>query len=305
MARIRTTALSPESVPFLSAVLRSENPRARAVTCSLLMQFGSDARAAVPELIAAARQKPGRPAESAPSDPELRDVNNLAIEALGRIAPQTESAALAITALRDILRVEDPSTWNTAVYAVEQFGRAALPVVPELIRGLHKTTTAEDTRIDGYSAARALGRIAPGTPAAEKSIAALSEALAAGPPHIRYAVASALGEFGAASARAIPDLIRMLKNSSESERSNADGAAIALGRIAPGTPLCSEAVAALCDALQMKSSMTRYAAAFALRKFGRESVSATGKLRAMEQDPEATVRSAAAETLAELARHGE
>jgi HEAT repeat protein len=305
MARIRTTALSTESVPVLTAVLRSENPRARAVTCSLLMQFGSDARAAVPELIATARHKQERPAQGAPSDPDPPNVNNLAIQALGRIAPQTESATEAIIALRDILRVEDRSTWNTAVYALEQFGHSAELAVPELIRGLHKATAGEDTMIDGYSAARALGKIAPGTPAAEQSIAALIEALAAGPPHIRYAVALALGEFGAASARAIPDLIRMLKNSSESEPSNADGAAFALGRIAPGTPLSSEAVAALGDALQMKSSMTRYAAAFALRNFGRESVSATGKLRALERDPADIVRRAAAETLAELARHGE
>ena len=144
------------------------------------------------------------------------------------------------------------------------------------------------------------GRIAPGTRAAGPAIAALTEALRAGPPQIRSAAVRALGEFGAASASATPDLIRMLREAPEPDPFGGD-AAVALGCIAQDTPSSDEALAALIEAIQTKSSI-------AIRCH-----LCVAEIRAQVRDrdpqaprvtkaPEASVRQAAEETLAEITK---
>src|SRR5262249_45086350 len=87
-------------------------------------------------------------------------------------------------------------------------------------------------------AARALGRIAPGTPAAGVAITALTEVVQAGPAQRRAAAAEALGQFGPAAVQAVTALITMLKETAAAKVPTGDGAsaARALGRIAKGTP---------------------------------------------------------------------
>ena len=146
-----------------------------------------------------------------------------------------------------------------------------------------------------------LGRIAPGTGAAEQAIKALTEAIRAGPAPSQTAAARAVGNFGPAAASAIPDLIWMLRQAPE-PHPDGGAAAAALGCIAPDTPSSDEALAALIESLQTKSSMTQCAAAYALRKFGPKSVTAIPRLRAVTKSPEALVRQAAEGTLAELSK---
>jgi HEAT repeat protein len=297
---VRPPAISAAAVPALIAALGRPDRRVQAVACSVLIQFGPEARAAIPALLATASEKRSDPVDAVPF---FQDPERLAIQALGRIAPNTESAGEVITALTDLLRAEVPRKWNAAVDALEGFGPAAASAIPELIRGLRKSITAEKPLLDGYRAARALGQIAPGTRAAEQAIEALTEALGAGPPVSRSAAARAVGEFGPASASAIPGLVRMLREAPEPDPyGGATAAAAALGRIAPDTPSSDEALAALIECLQTKSSMTQCAAVYALRKFGPKSVIAIPRLRALTKAPEAFVRHTAEETLAELTK---
>jgi HEAT repeat protein len=298
MARLGPPGISPESVPALAAALRSPDRRVRAVACPILMQFGPRARAAIPALIRAAQEKPDGSINAAPVFPDLA---HLAIEALGRIAPGTDSASEVIAALNKILRAEDRSNWNSAVYALAGFGPAAASAVPELVRGLRESISASSPDVDGHSAAITLGRIAPGTQMAGLAIADLTEALRASSPTIQSGAAVALAEFGEASISAIPDLIRMLKEPHELVPSGDYEAAAALGCIAPNTRSSVGAVAALIEALRSKSSVTRCAAAFALRKFGRDSAAAIPGLRMLTKDPDASVRRVAEGTLAALA----
>jgi HEAT repeat protein len=220
LARVRPAAISAESVPVLTAALRSPDSRVGAAACSTLMQFGPEARAAIPALLATAREKRDGSVTATPSSPDLR---HLAIEALGRIAPQTESAGEVITALIEILRAEDPSTWSTAVYALERFGAVADSVIPELIRVLRKNIAVESPLNCGSSAAMELGQFAPGTRADGPAIAVLTEALEAKSSMTRYGAAFALRKFGPGSTATIPRLRALTKDPDASVRQAASG----------------------------------------------------------------------------------
>ena len=99
----------------------------------------------------------------------------------------------------------------------------------------------------GWAAAIALGRIAPGTPAAGEAIKALIAVVRSGHPYRRVAAAHALSDFGPAAAAAIPALIDVVQANATAKADLADGAnaATALGKIAPGTPLADEAMSCL------------------------------------------------------------
>jgi HEAT repeat protein len=300
LKRLRPPAISVAAVPALVAALGRPDRGVRAAACTVLIQFGPEARGAIPALLATAGEKRS---DSVDAVPFLQDQDYLAIQALGRIAPNTELAGEVITALTELLRAEVPYKWNAAVDALEGFGPAAASAIPELIRGLRTSITDERTLLDGSAAARALGRIAPGTGAAEQTIAALTEALEAGQPLSRSASARAVGNFGPAAASAIPKLVRMLRKATDPDPYGSDAAG-ALGCIAPDTSSSGEALTALTEALQTKSPMTRVAAVYALRKFGPKSVVAIPGLRALTKTPEAFVRQAAVESLAELTKSG-
>jgi len=299
--RVRPPAISLAAAPALIAALGRPDPRVRAVASSALMQLGPDARAAIPALIAVAREKPGDPA-----NPEhgLWGPDRRAIEALGRIAPATEREGEAVAALVEVLRAPDASKWNSAIYALEPFGAAAAPAIPALIHLLRQSVTSQSPFVNGASVARALGRIAPGTESAVAAVAALNDLLRA--DQHRSAAAQALGEFGPAAASAIPDLIRILRTTADTDRDlEAGHAAFCLGRVAPGTPSSAEAIAALAKALQVTSWETRSQAIYALYAFGPKAATSIPRLRELSEDPNLVVRSAAQSTLARLSRASE
>src|SRR5262249_30272993 len=75
-----------------------------------------------------------------------------------------------------------------------------------LIDGLHEAVAGKDLNPSfGWSAARALGRIAPGTKSAGAALAALTEALH-GPPQVRLGAISALAAFGPKAVGVVPQL---------------------------------------------------------------------------------------------------
>jgi hypothetical protein len=159
--------------------------------------------------------------------------------------------------------------------------------------------TLEDPAIP---AAQALSEIAPGTPSAGEVIEALTEVVRTGHPYRRAAAADALGAFGPAAVGAVPALINLIGENAATKADFADGASAAttLGRIAPGTPLADEAVSALTEVLQAESEYTRQQAATALPRFGPKAIVSIPRLRALVNDPHATVRSAAAKALTAL-----
>ena len=110
-----------------------------------------------------------------------------------------------------------------------------------------------------WSAAEALGKIAPGTPSAGEVIEVLTEVERTGHPYRRESAARALGKFGPAAVGAVPALISVIRENAATKAIFGDGssAAIALGKIAPGTPLAEEAVSCLTEALQARSEYTR------------------------------------------------
>ena len=150
-----------------------------------------------------------------------------------------------------------------------EFGPDAASAVPELIRALPKSLATDAQFPDRTCVTRALSRIAPGTESADEALAALVELLRCRHSEVRNIAADALGEFGPAAASAIPDLIRIVKETPETDTARAPAsAAVALGRIAPGTASSEEVVAVLTGALQSRSHSTRYAVARALGSLG-------------------------------------
>jgi HEAT repeat protein len=183
--------------------------------------------------------------------------------------------------------------------------------VPPLIKVLHETDESDLATVAGRTisiayegpaqeAAKVIGRIAPGTPAADEAISALADVVRSGPPKRRAAAAEALGKFGPAAARTIPAMLAYLHESLSSKEATVDGAsaAEALGRIAPGTSSAPEAVTALTTALKCDSASTRRGALRALKSFGPAAAQAIEVLRSIEKnDPTPNVRKDAASTL--------
>jgi HEAT repeat protein len=153
-----------------------------------------------------------------------------------------------------------------------------------------------------WSTVMALGKIAPSTPLAGPVIQALTEIVRTGHPYRRVAAAQALADFGPAAAGAVPVLIQVVRENVATKGTFGDGAAAAtaLGLIAPGTPSAGEAVACLTEALGAQSEYTRQEAAGALVRFGPKAGSSISRLRALVNDPDASVRSAATKALSAL-----
>ena len=147
------------------------------------------------------------------TDSRDRDLALRAADLLGKIAPGTKSAGDVITALAEVVRSGHPSRRRSAFEALGEFGPAAEPAVPVIIRALREILARKGGSAfpGGFSAAMALGRIAPGTRSADEALAALIEAL---DPHAgsdallntRFGAMDALPAFGSRAASAIPRL---------------------------------------------------------------------------------------------------
>ncbi len=208
---IRPPAITSASVPAMIAALGRPNVRVKDIACLMLAKLGPAARAAVPALIATAREprigprQPGAWTES----PAI-----LAISALGRIAPTTESSGLALAALAELMRCQDAEKSRSAIFALSEFGVERVSLIPDLIRMVKATRAAKDANDPSSYAAEALGQIAPGTPMSDEAVAVLTDALRSNPAK-RHSAISALRHFGSSAASAIPEL-RSLANDEDS-----------------------------------------------------------------------------------------
>jgi HEAT repeat protein len=212
--RIRPSALGPAAIPALIAGLETRDRDMRLRLVSLMSGLRPDPRTSVPALIKVLREPEdsdqismGRALSVTYEGPPQQ-----AAEALGRIAPGTPAAGEAIAALVEVVRSGPPPRRGAAAEALAEFGPAAASTVPSLISFLQETVSSKETSDAGDVAAKALGRIAPGTPEAPAAMTALKAALKSGSASTRGGAVRALGSFGPAAAPAL-DLVRaMVKN---------------------------------------------------------------------------------------------
>ncbi len=143
-------------IPVLIQGLESRDGEVRCAAAAGLEQFGDEARAAVPALIAVAKD----PTPFSRLNPETdRGLPaDRAIRALGRIAPDTPSAEAAVAALIEALPSKSHLMRSEAAFALSQFGGKAAGAIPRL-----QTLSREDSNPDVRSAATgALARIKGG-----------------------------------------------------------------------------------------------------------------------------------------------
>ncbi|MGH7169678.1 MAG: HEAT repeat domain-containing protein [Gemmataceae bacterium] len=295
-----------------------------------LANIGSDARSAVPALIAALKPNkaanadviragarlalarigtPAVPALIAALKDKQEDVAPLAGEALGWILPPPKEA---VPALRKALK-NDRAHAAVYAHALGQLGPLASPAVPELTELLADA----DARSE---AAVALVRIDPKQ--ADKVVPLLVKDLQAEEEKQRQTAVLALARLGPAAqaaadalaallrdrlltemeiralhgiwAAAIPDLIKLLKDPQTERRQLA---VFALGQIGPAA---QAAVAPLIAALSDSDRSVRAGAAQVLQAIGPEARAAVPALIANLQASQTEVRLAAAEALGHI-----
>ncbi len=212
LGRIRPPAVSAAVVPVLIAALGSRDRDVRLQVVSMLSRLAPDARPAIPGLIAILNEptESDRRVPDRSPYPTFTGPAHSAAQALSQIARGTESAGPVMAALVEVVKSGHRQRRGSAATALGDFGPAAVAAIPALTAFLKEAAASEAPTRDGVAAARALGRIAPSTPAASDVVAALTDALRSKTGLTREAAIQALAPFGSKAASAIP-LIRELK----------------------------------------------------------------------------------------------
>jgi HEAT repeat protein len=286
-----------EPPPALLAATEDQSATNRAIAVGLLANFKKGLDPVVPILLRHLEQ----------DEPSVREACS---HAMGRI-PKSAISSAVIPALIGGLESRDRDARMHTVSLLAGMSPDVRATVPLLIKILTEPADSDRLVVRGLSpvvshggpaqsAAGALARVAPGTPMAGQAIAALTGVVRSGPVNRRAAAAEALGQFGAAAASAVPELVAFLREGADSNERNVDGesAAGALAKIAPGTNAAGDAVAALTASLKGRSAETREAAVEALASFKPASADTISALRAIEKDgPSESIRKSAASTL--------
>ena len=215
-------------------------PQVRSYSVRLLAKLGATAHATIPTLIAVLKE-PNR------SENVQNGLFHAVIEAISRIAPNTDSSERAIAALADVARSDDPVQRQWAVNALVHFESGATSAIPSLLEAVRK-----DARIlvssspDGNTAFWLVAKISKVTPSAEEVILALADVVRSGTPMAQYEAAAALSLFGHDAAVVAPTLVELLKKTDSSDGDQPQIELIkSLGSIAAGTPSDVDAVKAL------------------------------------------------------------
>ena len=154
----------------------------------------------------------------------------------------------------------------------------------------------EDMQIAGPVTAL-VGQIAPGTPFAGEAVAVLTEMVRAGRNFQPERAAQCAGDFGPAAEPALPELIRFARKTMTTHGTAGPRAIKVLGRIAPGTKSADDVVTVLLEALRSDKVHVRRAAIEACRSLGTRPPAQFPRLRALLDDLDASIRSAAAAAL--------
>ncbi|WP_165245291.1 HEAT repeat domain-containing protein [Paludisphaera soli] len=207
--------------------------------------------------------------------------------------PSRRRSEAIVPQLVEALSDAEPEVRCQAAAVLGEIGAAAEPGLPALVAMLNEPEPERGTMSYGpggwirwepvSNAARALGRIAPGTSSEEEAAAALLAALREEKSDLRRAAfAQGLAEFGPElGGPAVPILLEILREAAGRAKSGppAPAVCLALGRLAPRSPLADDVLAALTSSLDSKDDDTRLAAAEALGAFGPRAKSALPRLR--------------------------
>ncbi|MGP0066271.1 MAG: HEAT repeat domain-containing protein, partial [Isosphaeraceae bacterium] len=174
--------------PGLLVALEDESPRNRLAAAGYLSHFPREVTRMIPSLVKSMEKAP----------PPLRAAY---VEILAKVRPPS-FAADAVPALIAVLHSPDAEVRGLAARSLGEFGYAAAKAVPGLLailKGPGGIAVAPDPEMNWdpvVSVVEALGRLAPGGPQAEESVAALVKTLQSGDDRRRDAAAAALGGFG-------------------------------------------------------------------------------------------------------------
>jgi len=302
-AAIHAMVANPDGNEHLPRVLaqglEDESAENRAAAVSSLPVRGQGLDPWVPILLRLAEHDP---------DPAVREQCFRTLSYASRLSAIT---AAAVPALVTSLKSADVKVRSQAASILMEFKADARAAIPELIRTLNEpldpqvvARTGPGTFDPGCAAARALGRIAPGSAKAKEAIAALMEVARSGPPSRRGWATFALGEFGPAAQEAVPVLLKVIKEATLDDKFEAEaGAASSLGKIAPNTQSADQAVVALLPVLKSKPTLSRTTAIEALGQFGRKASAAIPQIRALKDDRDRDIRDAAARALLAIEIH--
>jgi hypothetical protein len=191
------------TVQALAAGLKDGDVRARRGAIDVLETLGPASASAGPALVRALR------------DPD-QFVRWAAARTLGKISPV--EAATAVPALGSLLADLDLDVRLAAVIALERYGPAAQPALPELIRAMRATDA--ELRVAAMRAVVAVG----GTQT-QAAISVLTEALADSDSRVRLMAAQVLGRFGP-GARSAVDALKQALQDSDLEVQKAAGEAL-------------------------------------------------------------------------------
>ncbi len=247
-----------KSVAALIDALSKGATKRRIQAARALGEQGSEAEAAVPELVRALREGP-------------EDLDMVCAWALAQIGPAS------VPALVPLVDTTSPRrTREVAAAALRRIGRAAvLPLEQELKDADYRTRK---------SAAVALGILGPH---AEAAVPRLLLAIKDEYSIVRKYAALALGQIGARAPLVVPELVKALADSDESVRA---GAAASLGSFGPEA---RGAVAALIHALSDSHTPVRAGTARALGRIGADKDQVLEALRGALADNHSAVRRAA------------
>jgi HEAT repeat protein len=281
--------IDPSSLATLAKVLQSGSPEVRAVVAAVLGRFDPTVPV-VPVLVASVRDP----------DEKVRAAALQSLEAVGNKLNFVPPKAV-VEALED----ESPNVRYWAAGALGHAGRGLDPYIPALIRHAEHD---EGENVRYVCAMEILWSIKP--PAVTSAvIPLLSKALESPNGDLRCAACSLLAEFGRESAPVIPAVIRQLRQSTKGGPSAVPSmgandqtrwAAVALSRIAPGTPQAQDAVVALMETLRSDRLRSPGEVMTALTKFGPLADGAIPRLRELAKVSNKGVSQSALEALKAL-----
>ena len=209
---------SAAMAPMLTAALASPHREIRLRAAGGLGRIGRKSIESVPRLV----KLLGETAEDDLVHPkkillmgqgtDSQDPACAAARSLSAICPHTDSAAVAVAGLTEMLG--SPHDWRRAAAAdaLVAFGADAQSALPRLVATLKSATAQNQPTKDGDRCARAIGQIGPRSDSDAGAIEALTDALDAPDTDLKNQAASALGRFGKKAAVAIPNLRPLLTN---------------------------------------------------------------------------------------------
>ncbi len=308
----RPPAVTSACLPALLAALKSPDAQLRFEAASSISWFGPACRTAVSALIEVL-ERPFDLEIVGPfkADPANWEAGCAAAKILGQVlgglsdsAADQELSREIVAVLVRVIEAGHPARRFAAVHALKEgrFVAVKAAAIPSLIHLMKDSESGDDRFENGSAAADALSFIFRRTESAELVMKVLTDSIASRSKSCIWAI-DALKTFGPQAERGVPELIRVLEESTgDKNLANRGLAAVrALGEIAPGTPSSSQAAQALSNALLSKSKETRLAALMALIAFGPHAAGTIEQVRVCrDTDPDPEVRREAAAVLKKL-----